>query len=53
MLSVPNKLIDRMVTEALERKTGARGLVLQLTQHLEEEAFESFGCQPTPTERVA
>lgn len=52
-LPVPGKLINQMVKDATECKTGARGLVLQLTQHLEEQAFESFGRQPSQNERVA
>ncbi len=42
-LKVPAKVIGRLVQEALDRRTGARGLTLQLTQYLEDKAFEQFG----------
>jgi ATP-dependent Clp protease ATP-binding subunit ClpX len=42
-LKVPAKVIKRIVKDALDRKTGARGLTLQLTRYLEEQAFEQFG----------
>jgi len=43
-LKMPTKVIARMVHDALERRTGARGLTLQLTRYLEDRAFEQFGC---------
>lgn len=42
-LTVPAKVVKKIVEDALERKTGARGLNLQLTRYLEGQAFEKFG----------
>ena len=36
-------MIDRIVNNAVSRKTGARGLALELTEYIEQQAFESFG----------
>jgi len=42
-LSVPHEIIEKIVKKAIERKTGARGLSLLLTEHFENQAFELFG----------
>lgn len=42
-LSVPKQIMERIVNKAIERKTGARGLTLLLTQYFENQAFECFG----------
>ena len=42
-LSIPDEIIDIIVQKAIERKTGARGLIFHLNQYLEDKAFESFG----------
>jgi len=42
-LSLPKKIMEDIVEKAIERKTGARGLALLLTEYFEEQAFECFG----------
>ena len=42
-LSVPQDVMDSIVDNAVMRKTGARGLSLQVTQFVENMAFERFG----------
>ena len=42
-LSVPHEIIEEIVKKAIERKTGARGLSLLLTEYFENQAFELFG----------
>jgi len=42
-LQVAGEVLDHVVTLALGRETGARGLASTLTRHLEDVAFEAFG----------
>jgi ATP-dependent Clp protease ATP-binding subunit ClpX len=42
-LEVGEDVLDLVVSDALRRETGARGLSSTLTRHLEDVAFESFG----------
>ena len=42
-LSLPQKAMEDIVDRAIQRKTGARGIALLLTQHFENRAFECFG----------
>jgi ATP-dependent Clp protease ATP-binding subunit ClpX len=42
-LMVADEVLDHVVTDALRRETGARGLASILTKHLEDVAFDSFG----------
>jgi len=42
-LTVPNSVMENIINKAIERKTGARGLTLLLTEYFEREAFECFG----------
>ena len=42
-LSVPKKVVEEIVINAIERKTGARGLALLLTEYFERQAFDCFG----------
>ena len=42
-LNVTEEVLDHVVTDALKRETGARGLSSILTKQLEEVAFDSFG----------
>jgi ATP-dependent protease Clp ATPase subunit len=35
--------MDDIVDRAIQRKTGARGIALLLTQYFEKQAFECFG----------
>ena len=42
-LVIPEEVIDLIVTLALKRETGARGLNALIFRHLEEKAFELFG----------
>jgi ATP-dependent Clp protease ATP-binding subunit ClpX len=42
-LSVPKKVMEQIVTKAIKRKTGARGISLLLTEYFEYKAFELFG----------
>ncbi len=42
-LRVDEGVLDFIVTDALKRETGARGLASTLTRHLEDIAFEAFG----------
>jgi ATP-dependent Clp protease ATP-binding subunit ClpX len=47
-LVIPDQELDRIVSKAVFRKTGARGLALELTEYIEKEAFESFGSDSEP-----
>jgi len=42
-LDVEEDVLDLVVSDALRRETGARGLASTLTRNLEDVAFESFG----------
>lgn len=42
-LVIEEPVMDQIVTEALKRETGARGLTASLTRHVENAAFQSFG----------
>ena len=42
-LSLPKKIMEEIVEKAIERRTGARGLSLLLTEYFENQAFECFG----------
>ncbi len=42
-LRVEEEVLDYIVSDALRRETGARGLASTLTRHLEEVAFNTFG----------
>jgi ATP-dependent Clp protease ATP-binding subunit ClpX len=42
-LTIEDPVIDQIVTEALKRETGARGLTASLTRHVEKAAFQAFG----------
>jgi ATP-dependent Clp protease ATP-binding subunit ClpX len=42
-LTIEEAVLDHIVTDALKRETGARGLASTLTRHLEDVAFDSFG----------
>lgn len=42
-LAVPKKIMKDIVEKAIERKTGARGISLLLTEFFEKQAFECFG----------
>ena len=37
-----------LISDALRKETGARGLSASLTRQLEDVAFESFGAEVTP-----
>ena len=50
-LSVPHEIIEKIVKKAIERKTGARGLSLLLTEYFENQAFELFG-QNSPDDDI-
>jgi len=43
-LSLPEAVFDNIVTNAVSRKTGARGLIAELTEYIEEQAIKSFGA---------
>ena len=51
-LIVTEEVLDHVVSSALRRETGARGLASTLTRHLEEVAFEAFGTADGGTVRV-
>jgi ATP-dependent Clp protease ATP-binding subunit ClpX len=51
-LDVREEVLDHVVTDALKRETGARGLASTLTRHLEEVAFDAFGSQRGGTVHV-
>jgi len=40
---VPTKVMNGIIDQAIERKTGARGIALLLEEYFEETAFKSFG----------
>jgi len=42
-LKVSAEVLDHIVSEALTKETGARGLASTLTRHLEDVAFDAFG----------
>ena len=42
-LEVPTKVMNSIIDQAVERKTGARGIALLLEEYFESRAFESFG----------
>ncbi|HEY8145687.1 MAG TPA: AAA family ATPase, partial [Kofleriaceae bacterium] len=42
-LEVAEEVLDHVVTDALKRETGARGLASILTKQLEDVAFDAFG----------
>ena len=42
-LSLPKKAMENIVDRAIQRKTGARGISLLLTEYFEKQAFECFG----------
>jgi ATP-dependent Clp protease ATP-binding subunit ClpX len=44
-LAIDEAVLDHIVTDALKRETGARGLASTLTRHLEDVAFDSFGVE--------
>jgi ATP-dependent Clp protease ATP-binding subunit ClpX len=43
VLSMDDRVADLIISEALRRQTGARGLDVALSKHLEDIAFELFG----------
>jgi len=45
-LTLPCEFMEDIVTKAVQRKTGARGIVVLLTEYFENEAFECFGQAP-------
>ncbi|MEO6772574.1 MAG: AAA family ATPase [Kofleriaceae bacterium] len=44
-LEIHEEVLDHIVTDALKRETGARGLASTLTRELEEVAFGAFGVE--------
>ena len=44
-LAINEEVLDHIVTDALKRETGARGLASTLTRELEDVAFTSFGLE--------
>lgn len=48
-LKVPDNILEDIVSKATSRKTGARGLALELTEYIEQQAFESFGSDKDET----
>lgn len=44
-LQIEEAVLDHIVTDALKRETGARGLASTLTRHLEDVAFGAFGAE--------
>src|SRR6185369_11455840 len=51
-LGVEEAVLDHIVTDALKRETGARGLASTLTRDLEDVAFGSFGIEAGGDVRV-
>jgi ATP-dependent Clp protease ATP-binding subunit ClpX len=47
-LDIDENVLDHIVTDALRKETGARGLAASLTRQLEDVAFESFGTEAAP-----
>jgi ATP-dependent Clp protease ATP-binding subunit ClpX len=47
-LDIDENVLDHIVTDALRKETGARGLAASLTRQLEDVAFESFGTEALP-----
>ena len=52
VLTIDEDVLDAIVSDALRRETGARGLASTLTRELESIAFESFGTDPGAVIRV-
>src|SRR6185369_4000113 len=44
-LNIDEAVLDHIVTDAIKRETGARGLASTLTRNLEDVAFGSFGIE--------
>jgi ATP-dependent Clp protease ATP-binding subunit ClpX len=44
-LDIDEGVLDHIVSDALRKETGARGLAASLTRQLEDVAFESFGSE--------
>jgi ATP-dependent Clp protease ATP-binding subunit ClpX len=44
-LAIEEAVLDHIVSDALRRETGARGLASTLTRHLEDVAFSAFGVE--------
>jgi ATP-dependent protease Clp ATPase subunit len=44
-LEIHEEVLDHIVTDALKRETGARGLASTLTRELEDVAFGAFGVE--------
>ena len=51
-LSIDESVLDHIVSDALRRETGARGLASTLTRHLEDVAFGAFGVSEATTGTV-
>jgi ATP-dependent Clp protease ATP-binding subunit ClpX len=51
-LVIEESVLDHIVTDALKRETGARGLSSTLTRNLEDVAFGAFGVDQGGTVRV-
>lgn len=51
-LEIDEAVLDHIVTDALKRETGARGLASTLTRHLEDIAFGAFGVDHSGTVTV-
>jgi ATP-dependent Clp protease ATP-binding subunit ClpX len=45
-LQIPASVIDDIVHKAVARRTGARGLAIEMTDYIEQRAFELFGGGP-------
>jgi ATP-dependent Clp protease ATP-binding subunit ClpX len=43
-LEVSAEVLDNIVNNAVSRKTGARGLATELTEYIEDKAFNTFGA---------
>ena len=51
-LDIGGEVLDHIVHNAMRSETGARGLASSLTRHLEDIAFDTFGCEATGTVAV-
>jgi ATP-dependent Clp protease ATP-binding subunit ClpX len=51
-LVIEESVLDHIVSDALKRETGARGLASTLTRNLEDVAFGAFGVERSGTVRV-
>jgi ATP-dependent Clp protease ATP-binding subunit ClpX len=51
-LVVDDEVLDYIVSDALARETGARGLASTLTRHIEDVAFDAFGTETGGVIRV-